>query len=127
MVRIVLVGLGGFFGSVLRYLLAGYVHTVLRDFEFPYGTLAVNVAGCFFLGFLSQLAEGYGLFSSEARLFLFIGILGGFTTFSTFGGETFNLLRDREVFLAAMNISCQVILGLMAIWGGRVLVHVIWG
>jgi CrcB protein len=126
MLRILLIGTGGFIGAVLRYLLSGYIQTLSKSFEFPYGTLAVNILGCFVLGFLVQLTEAHGIFSAQTRLFLFIGILGGFTTFSAFGNETFNLLRDREQWLAFVNVAAHVVLGLGAIWSGRAIVHLIW-
>ena len=94
--KLILVGSGGFAGSVLRYLFSGYVQNATGSIGFPYGTLAVNLVGCFAIGVLAQLADGRGLFSADTRAFVFIGILGGFTTFSTFGNETMNLIRDRE-------------------------------
>ena len=127
MINLLLVGVGGFIGSVLRYLLSGYVQTALKSFEFPYGTLCVNVIGCFVIGVLAQLAEDRGAFSAASRAFLFIGVLGGFTTFSTFGNETLSLLRDSEQVLALVNVAAHVLLGLAAAWGGRVVAHAIWG
>lgn len=124
--KILLVGLGGFIGSVLRYVMSGYVQQWTKSFDFPYGTLAVNLLGCFVIGFLSQLAETHGVFTAETRVFVFVGILGGFTTFSTFGNETMNLLRDGENFLAVANVTGHVVLGLGAVWLGRVLAYKIW-
>lgn len=126
MLRLFVIGAGGFIGSVLRYLLSGFVQNLFGSFQFPFGTLSVNVIGCFTLGFLVQLAESYGLFSAETRAFLFIGILGGFTTFSAFGNETWNLIRDRETTFAALNLTAHIILGLGAVWCGRALVPAIW-
>jgi CrcB protein len=120
-----LVGVGGFIGSVLRYLLSGLVQE-WRD-DFPVGTLAVNVVGCLFIGLISQLAEARGAFPPEARAFLVIGVLGGFTTFSSFGNETMNLWRDGESFLGFLNIASQLVLGLGAVWLGRLLAEKIWG
>jgi CrcB protein len=96
MMRLALVGAGGCCGAVLRYLVSGYVQAALRDAQFPYGTLAVNLTGCFVIGLLSQLADARGLFTTESRLFLFTGVLGGYTTFSTFANESMNLLRDGQ-------------------------------
>jgi CrcB protein len=127
MTKMLLVGVGGFIGSVLRYLMSGYVQTITKSFEFPYGTIAVNIFGCFVIGMLAQLAEERGAFSSETRGFLFIGILGGFTTFSTFGSETLNLLRDGEQLFAAVNVAAHIVLGLGAVWAGRIAAHAIWG
>jgi len=124
--NIILVGFGGFIGSVLRYLLSGYVQGSTKSLDFPYGTLAVNVIGCFVIGFLAQLAEGRGVFTSEARTFVFIGILGGFTTFSSFGNETLNLARDSQMINALMNVGANVILGLLAVWLGRTVSYMIW-
>ena len=92
MSKILLVGFGGFVGAVLRYGISGWVQRWTGSVNFPYGTLAVNLLGCLVIGLLAGLAEDRGLFTPEARLFLFIGVLGAFTTFSTFGIETLNLL-----------------------------------
>lgn len=124
--NILLVGAGGFIGSVLRYLLSAYVQQATKSINFPYGTLAVNVIGCFVIGFLAQLAESRGVFTSESRLFVFIGILGGFTTFSTFGNETLNLARDSQMLGALANIGANVIIGLLAVWLGRTVSYLIW-
>ena len=105
MIKLLLIGTGGFIGSIFRYLISGSVQAVSHSITFPYGTLAVNVIGCFLIGFLSELAETRSLFSPDTRAFLIVGILGGFTTFSAFGNETMNLLRDGEGALAMMNVS----------------------
>ena len=126
MTNILLVGFGGFIGSVMRYLASGYVQQATKSVSFPYGTLAVNVIGCFAIGFLAQLAESRGVFTSEARLFVFVGILGGFTTFSSFGNETFNLARDSQMMSALANIGANVIVGLIAVWIGRTVSFLIW-
>ncbi len=95
------VGIGGFIGSLFRFGVSGFVHRLLPFATFPYGTLAVNVSGCLVIGILGGLAESRQVISPELRLFLFLGVLGGFTTFSTFGYETIELLRDAEHFRAA--------------------------
>lgn len=121
-----LIGLGGGLGSVLRYVISGAVQQWSRSIAFPFGTLAVNLLGCFVIGFCAQLAETRGVFTSEARAFVFIGMLGGFTTFSTFGNETMNLLRASEMPHAALNIVAHIALGLLAVWLGRTLAYIIW-
>jgi CrcB protein len=120
------VALGGALGSASRYLLGTWVQSVSKNIDFPYGTLAVNLIGCFVIGFLSQLAETRGAFTPETRAFIFIGILGGFTTFSSFANETFNLMRDGETFNALANIGANVIVGLALVWFGRMLAYWIW-
>ena len=126
MTNILLVGFGGFIGSILRYLASGYVQQTTKSVDFPFGTLAVNVIGCFVIGFLAQLAESRGVFTNEARLFVFVGILGGFTTFSSFGNETLNLARDSQVLGALANIGANVVVGLFAVWLGRTASYLIW-
>lgn len=126
MTNIFLVGVGGFIGSVMRYLASGYVQQAAKSVDFPYGTLAVNVAGCFVIGFLSQLAEGRGVFTSESRLFVFTGILGGFTTFSSFGNETINLVRDSQMMNAFANVGANLVIGLFGVWLGRTVSYMIW-
>lgn len=126
MTNLLFIGFGGFLGSILRYIFSGYVQGLLRSADFPYGTIAVNITGCLIIGFLSQLAESQGAFTPETRAFLFIGFLGGFTTFSTFGNETMNLFRDGENVLTLINAAVQIGVGLGAVWLGRTLVYMIW-
>jgi CrcB protein len=113
------VALGGALGSVSRYLLGAWTLTLGKNIDFPYGTLAVNLIGCFVIGFLSQLMETRSSFTAEARAFIFIGLLGGFTTFSAFGNDTINLLREGRMFHALANVAANVIVGLALIWFGR--------
>lgn len=124
--KILLVGVGGFIGSILRYWVSGYVQQATNSVDFPYGTLVVNLAGCFFIGFLSQLADARGLFTPETRAFTFVGVLGGFTTFSTFGNESLNLLRAGQNNLALGNLSAHLAFGLGAVWLGRTVAYLIW-
>ena len=121
------VGVGGLIGSILRYLLSGLVHDWSKRDDFPVGTLAVNVVGCLVIGLLSQLAEARGAFSPATRAFIIIGVLGGFTTFSSFGNETVNLWRDGEHMLGYLNVAAQLVLGLGAVWLSRLLGDKIWG
>jgi len=125
--KLFLAGIGGFIGSSLRYAMTGFVQQWSRSIDFPYGTLAVNLIGCFLIGSLSQLAESRGVFTADSRTFVFIGILGGFTTFSAFGNETMNLWRDGENTLALANVAAHLILGLGAVWASRALAYQIWG
>ena len=125
MLALLLVGAGGFLGSVVRYVLSGWVHRFLDNPWFPYGTLAVNVAGSVAIGFLSGLAENRSLFTADARLFVFIGILGGFTTFSSFALETFSLARNTQIVAALANIGMQIFLGLLGVWFGNLLSRVV--
>jgi fluoride exporter len=121
-----IVAIGGALGSAFRYLCGNWVQALSRSIDFPYGTLAVNLLGCFAIGFLAQLAEVRGAFTSEARFFIFIGILGGFTTFSSFANDSVNLMRDGELLNALANVGANVILGLILVWLGRTVIHWIW-
>jgi CrcB protein len=115
---LLMVALGGAVGSMARYKLSGLVlhHTV--DWRFPAGTFAVNVVGCLVAGILAGYAEHRDVFSPEARLFLFTGLLGGFTTFSAFGLETMFLMRRGEWLIAGCNVLLSVVAGLLALWIG---------
>ncbi len=123
---LVFVGIGGFLGSVLRYVVSGYVQQLTHSSTYSFGTIAVNVIGCFIIGFLSQLVESVGLLGPDARALLIPGFLGGFTTFSTFSNETLNLFRDSESLLAFTNLAAHIVLGLGAVWAGRALAAAIW-
>jgi CrcB protein len=117
MLNVVLVGVGGAVGSMLRYGLSTWVMSGGRSF--PYGTLAVNAIGCFAIGLILGLAERHDFVNTHTRLLLTTGLLGGFTTFSAFGFETFALLRDERIAAAVANVTLQVALGLLAVWAGH--------
>jgi fluoride exporter len=121
MYKVLLAGAGGFIGSIFRYLLATGISQWADNARFPFWTLTVNVIGCLIIGFLSQLGEARGIFTAEARVFIFVGILGGFTTYSSFGNETIDLWRANRGLMAIGNIAGHLILGLGAVWLGRLL------
>ena len=120
-----LVGLGGFVGSVTRYLAAGAVQRLFPAMRLPGGTLLVNVVGCALIGVAGALVEYRGLFSSQVRVFLMIGILGGFTTFSSFGFETLELAREGQLGLGLVNVALQIGLGLAAVWIGHSIIRLL--
>jgi CrcB protein len=113
MMNILAVGLGSCLGGIARYLLSPYGNALFRSSGFPAGTLIVNVLGCFCIGLLAQVFEE-GQWSSSLRLFLLVGVLGGFTTFSAFSLETLRLFQTGDVFLAGTNVLISVFLCLLA-------------
>ncbi|WP_202845163.1 fluoride efflux transporter CrcB [Luteimonas saliphila] len=116
---VALVGLGGAVGSIARYLLATWTMHATGPQKFPLGTFVVNLAGCLIAGVLAGLAERYpGWLSPELRLLLFVGLLGGFTTFSAFGLETAHLLRRGDWLAATGYVGGSVLLGIGAVWLG---------
>lgn len=117
--KILLLLAGGAVGTLARYALAGFTHKVYAG-TFPMGTLMVNLLGSLVIGFLWGISESRNI-SPNYRLFVFIGILGGFTTFSTYALETMNLLRDNEIRQALTNIFATNILGLLLVFGGFLL------
>ncbi len=124
--KIFLVGVGGFIGATLRYLISGYVQGLTQSVAFPHGTLVVNITGCFLIGILSYLVETQAGMTPEMRLLLMVGILGSFTTYSTFSAETMNLLQEQRFFLGLMNIGTHLVLGLSAVLLGRFAIISIW-
>ncbi len=121
LLNVALVGAGGALGAMARYGVGGLVHRSAALAGFPFGTLAVNLAGCLLIGLGAGLADARQAFSPEARLFLFVGLLGGFTTFSSFGYETIALLRDHEFLRAGLNAGISVFAGLALVWLGYAL------
>ena len=118
-------GVGGFLGSIARYLIGGLVQE-RTGAAFPFGTLAVNLIGCLLIGGVSELSEARSFLSPDTRALVIIGVLGGFTTFSAFGNETLNLLRDREWGFGAANVAAHIVLAIGAVWLGRTAAHFIW-
>ena len=117
MYTLLLVGLGGFIGAILRYVLGGWIQNSFVNF--PVGTLVINTTGSFFIGLIMFLSEYQGLFSDDTRIFLTIGILGGYTTLSTFGYESFRLLDDSKFALMTINVVSTVLFSIMAVYLGK--------
>jgi CrcB protein len=115
MKQLVLVGLGGALGAVARWKLGGVVLHHSADWRFPLGTFVVNVIGCLIAGVLAGLVTKLEWFSPDARLFLFTGLLGGFTTFSAFGVETMYLLRRGDYSVAAAYVVLSVACGILGV------------
>jgi CrcB protein len=115
---VLLVALGGALGSVARFKLSGWVLQQTTSGRFPAGTLAVNLVGCLVAGLLAGMAAKQDILSAETRLFLFTGLLGGFTTFSAFGLETLLLLKRGEAAVAVTNAVVSVVAGLLVAWLG---------
>ncbi len=115
--QVVLVGLGGFLGSSARFIASSLIHRWV-PLAFPLGTFLVNIAGCLAIGFLGGLLEPGQSLGNSQRLFLVIGVLGGFTTFSSFAYETLSLAQSAELAKLAVNVAGQVLFGLAAAWIG---------
>ena len=117
MQKIILIGVAGLLGTLGRYWLSGFVARQYGE-TFPWGTLLVNVVGCFIAGAVFYLTEERFLVSPMVRSAILIGLLGGFTTFSSFGLQTFTLMRDGQLGLATLNITLSNLLGLVMVWAG---------
>jgi len=116
--KLVMVGLGGFAGSVCRYVVFDISAKLFKAPFIPYGTLMVNVAGCLLIGFFGGMIESRALFSPELRALILIGFLGGFTTYSTFGYELFLILRQGHIAAFIAHTGAHLILGLFAVFCG---------
>jgi CrcB protein len=113
-----LVGIGGMFGSILRYGLSTWVAQLFSRALLPYGLMTVNILGCLLIGALAALMQSKHGLRPELVLLLMVGFLGGFTTFSSFGLETFTLLRDQHIYAALMDVLIQVVVGTLAVGAG---------
>lgn len=116
------IALGSAIGGMGRYWLSGWVARSFGE-TFPFGTLLINISGSFLIGLLGGVTgpEGRFLISAEARQFVLVGVLGGYTTFSSFSYQTLNLARDSEWLYAIGNILLSVALSLLAVWIGHAL------
>ena len=116
MIKLLLLLGGGALGTLLRYLISGIPHRY-TDTVFPWGTLLVNVSGAFLIGLIWGVFEERGI-SPHIRTFIFIGILGGYTTFSTFALESMNLFKEGAIKLAFVNILANNLLSIVLVFGG---------
>jgi CrcB protein len=124
--NLIILGLGGFFGAISRYLLSSSVQNMLKDSSFPYGTLAVNILGCFVLGALAHLAETKGLLDAQTHLFLLVGFVGAFTTFSTFSLESASLFQNGQSAAGMLNILGSNLLGVGFVFIGQFMASRLW-
>lgn len=122
--KLFLIGLAGFIGTLTRYWMSGAVARRYGE-TFPLGTLVVNLVGCFLVGLLFYLLQERFLVNQTVRTMVMIGFLGGFTTFSSFGLQTFTLLQDGEFGLALLNLSIANIFGLFLVWAGYTLARIV--
>ena len=127
MKQFLLVCCGGFLGTGARYALDGVISHRFGE-TFPFGTLTVNLLGCFLIGVVFVLTgpDSRVLVSEDVRQFLTIGILGGFTTFSSFTVQTLTLLREGDIQAAIANVGLSVVVGLLAAWAGETVAKGIW-
>lgn len=124
MKQILVIGLGGGIGSVLRYLLQLFVSRLMIA-VFPAGTFLVNILGCFLIGIFYALSEKGNILTPQWRLFLTTGLCGGFTTFSTFAYENVNLLRSNDFLYSGVYIAGSVLLGITGVYAGIILIKLI--
>ncbi len=117
---VILIGMGGFVGAISRYWISGWIQS--GAIVFPLGTLGVNFLGAFLLSLVMYLSEFRGYFNEETRIFLSIGVLGSFTTMSTFSYESFKLLEQNEMVLFSANIVGSVVLTLLAVYLGKLII-----
>ena len=115
--NIMLVGIGGMLGSILRYLASHFIHAAMPS-AFPYGTFAVNILGCLLIGIVFGVSERHEWFSPELRLFLAVGVCGGFTTFSAFAYENVILLQEKDYLTFALYSVLSFVLCLLATLAG---------
>jgi fluoride exporter len=118
MLKWIFIAVGGAFGSVLRYAVQGLMGQEIRGQSFPIGTIVVNVTGCLVIGLLAGFFDGPRLVREEYRVGLLVGVLGGYTTFSSFGLESFRLANDGQFRLALLNMVVSCVVGFVAVWIG---------
>lgn len=120
MKQLLLIAAGGAVGSILRYLVSLVVYSLFGR-VFPYGTLIVNISGCLIMGLLTSLLFERITEATELRALLLIGLLGGYTTFSSFAIETLTLAENGQLLLAVSNVFFSVVMCLFAVWIGLIL------
>jgi len=118
LLQCIFVGIGGFLGAISRYLISTKVQILSKSTLFPYGTLAANMVGCLIIGVMFGLVVNTTLLGESLQNLIITGFLGALTTFSTFGFETYALVRGKAIILAVVNILAQIIIGIVLVWLG---------
>ncbi len=121
------VAFGGFIGTALRFGVSGIIARTRAGAAFPFGTFTVNLLGCLVIGALAALVDLRGILTGTSRAVIFIGVLGGFTTFSSFGYETLQLVKGGQMLLAGTFVIMQFVLCLPAVWLGDLAVRALLG
>ena len=124
--EVVIIAFSGALGSISRYLLSGWAYRIFGE-RLAYGTIAVNVIGCFALGLAMEMSLVTDLLPRTLRLAVTIGFLGAFTTFSTFGYETQQYMESGAWWLAFLNVAGNVVFGIVAVWAGLAMGRSIFG
>ena len=119
MLKYLMVGVGGFLGSILRFWLGSYIGDKMGT-RFPYGTFVINVTGSFLIGMVFALMTVKTLWSPNWRYLIPIGFIGGYTTFSSFEFETLRTIQDGQIGLGLLYVAASVVVGFIAVWGGMV-------
>lgn len=117
-------GIGGFIGTILRFLVSKYFQ-INFDTVFPWGTLIINIAGCFLIGIFLGIFDKGVIMSSEWRLFFTVGICGGFTTFSSFSSDAFILLQNKEILKFSLYTGMSFLFGILSVFAGKNLIEAI--
>lgn len=120
MKTLLMIGSGGFLGSIARYLISKYFQNFFLS-AFPWGTFTANILGCLIIGFLYGLFTRSGYFSVEWRLFFTVGFCGGFTTFSTFANENFMMLREGDYYFFFIYTGLSIFIGISAVFMGNLI------
>lgn len=119
MIKYLMVGVGGFLGSVLRFWLGSFIGGRLGA-RFPYGTFVINVTGSFLIGMIVTVLAAKAHWSPNWRYLILIGFIGGYTTFSTFEFETLRLAQDGQMLMAILNVTLSVVVGFVGVWAGAI-------
>ena len=122
----IVVGSGGTIGAIGRFLMTSWINTLSKGHPYPFSTLVVNFLGCFAFGIMSGLVEHSKFITPNIKLFVMVGVIAAFTTFSTFSHDIFIMVRNNQLMLAFFNLFIKVGIGVFAVWLGIVLIRTLY-